>query len=318
MFASPRPSLVSNLGAEDHHNPSPAVRIADPEITDSLPKSSLFRRAAKDHSRKHVHNGGDESDYPRKMVRDENELRDDEERELTEEHGSPRGWKRGHGDDFDDNDEVDDSLHIRDKRQRKVALDKSSQFVGEDMVIDEEEDEVSGLPSFSRGKKRDRAEAGSTFGGDEEDESDHEIDLEQARRRHRKRRTYAKRKSDAGGLSRGRKRDRELAEGDSESENEENTGIKASRKKRGKKAARAPHPDDRSDVSMDDSLLSSSRSRPRRNIGDEWESNGVKYKIGPNGQRLRQTLIKKERQKFPMVRRVISHFVHSVTFSLTA
>ncbi|KAG6854369.1 hypothetical protein C0991_007874 [Blastosporella zonata] len=51
---------------------------------------------------------------------------------------------------------------------------------------------------------------------------------------------------------------------------------------------------------MDESQPSSARGRPRRSIGDEWESNGVKYKIGSNGQRLRQTLVKKERQKFHM------------------
>ncbi|KAG6891716.1 hypothetical protein C0992_010119 [Termitomyces sp. T32_za158] len=295
-----RPLFVSNLDAEDNYNPNPAVRIADPEITDSPPKSSLSRRAVKDSSRKHVHNGGDESKYTREMrVKDGDDLRGDQELEWIEEHGSPRGWKRGHGDNLDD-DEVDGSLHIRDKRQRKVSLDKSSQLADEDMDIDEDEDEISALPSLSRGKKRDRAEAGSTFGGDDEDDGDHEIDLEKARHRHRKRRTYAKRKSDASVSARGTKRDRELAEGDSESENEGNMSLKTSRKKRGKKAARAPQPDDRSDVSMDESLASSSRSRQRRNIGDEWESNGVKYKAGPNGQRLRQTLIRKERQKFPM------------------
>ncbi|KAG6885468.1 hypothetical protein C0993_001333 [Termitomyces sp. T159_Od127] len=293
-----RPSFVSNLDAQDYHNPNSAVRIADPEIIDIPPKLSPSRRAAKDTSQKHGHNGGHESDYSRKVRVEDEELRGDEEYEWIEENGSPRGWKRGHGDNFDD--EVDDSLHIRDKRQRKVSLDKSFQLVGEDMDIDEDEDEISALPSFARGKKRDRAEAGSTFGGDDEDDSDRGINLEQARHRHRKRRTYAKRKSDAGVSSRGTKRDRELAEGDSEIENEENMSPQTSRKKRGKKATRAPQPDDRSDVSMDESLASSSRSRPKRSIGDEWESNGVKYKIGSNGQRLRQTLIRKERQKFPM------------------
>ncbi|TEB37119.1 hypothetical protein FA13DRAFT_1786320 [Coprinellus micaceus] len=92
----------------------------------------------------------------------------------------------------------------RDKRARKVSL------VPEDMEVDVEEeerqDELHDLRSPVRGKKRDRAEAGSTFGGDDDDGSGAED--EKARRSRRKRRSLWKRKSDIGIGS--RKRDREM------------------------------------------------------------------------------------------------------------
>ena len=53
---------------------------------------------------------------------------------------------------------------------------------------------------------------------------------------------------------------------------------------------------------MDESITLSKRVHE---IGEEWENNGVRYKIGPNGQRLRQALVKKARQKFVMVCRLL-------------
>ncbi|KAG6856783.1 hypothetical protein H0H87_000751 [Tephrocybe sp. NHM501043] len=291
------PTLVSQP-ANDYYNPNPAVRIAKLEINNNLPKSGISRRMPKfiDEGLKHGYD--DESDgfeLAKKRVIDD-ELDGDEGTDSIEDHRSRRGWKRSLGDDFDDENAIE-SKHNRDKRQRKISLDKSSQLLNEDMDVDDEEgDDIGALRSSVRGRKRDRAEAGSTFGGDE-DNSSHEVDSEEARH-HRKRRTYAKRKSDTGASSRGRKRDRDLGD-DSEVENE--ATLKASRKKRGKRGSLAAQQDDRSDVSMDDSVASSARvGRPKRSIGDEWENNGVKYKVGPNGQRLRQTLVKKERQKFSM------------------
>lgn len=227
----------------------------------------------------------------------------DEYTEWQENQRLPqRGSKRVFGDE-DDNEGGYYSKRTRDKRARKFSLEKTPQHGPIDMDIDEEEDAVPELRSAVRGKKRDRAEAGSTFGGDDED-SPHEAEEDDAKaRRYRKRRTYAKRKSDAGNPSRGKKRDR-LEEGDSELESDDGLILKVSRKKRGKKSAHSSEhdEDDRggSDISMQDSQRSSSKTI-RRNIGDEWESNGVKYKIGPNGQRLRQALVKKARQKFNMV-----------------
>ncbi|KAG6830501.1 hypothetical protein H0H92_000342 [Tricholoma furcatifolium] len=286
----PRVSAVSQR-PEEHRNPHPTVRIADPEINDIRPKSGPSRHNTRDsdgEGRKRVFDDSGDSDGPeytkRSRVSGDIERRSDTRHEWIEERGSRRGSKRGYGEDYDD-DDMDESGRAREKRPRKVSLDTSPPLLSEDMDIDEAADEVGALNSSYRGKKRDRAEAGSTFGGDDEDDSSgHEEDSEKRRRRHRKRRTYAKRKSDAG-------------RGDSDGEHVDNTTLKASHKK-GKKSSRVSQQDDQSDISMDESP--SSRVRPRRSVGDEWESNGVKFKVGPNGQRLRLTLVKKERQKFSM------------------
>ncbi|KAG6840647.1 hypothetical protein C0991_005370, partial [Blastosporella zonata] len=222
FIGSVRPSQAS---ADDYYNPNPAVRIANPEIDNSPPKSGPSRQAPRfvdDEGLKRGHTG-DESDSPehtkKTRVNDDDELNGDQEPEWIEDYSSRRGWKRGHGDDED----AHESPRIRDKRQRKISIDKTYHVVNEDMdVDDEDEDDIQVLRSGARGKKRDRAEAGSTFGGDDEDDSGHEVDSEKAHR-HRKRRTYTKRKSDGGASSRGRKRDRDLAEDDSEAENEDNT-----------------------------------------------------------------------------------------------
>ncbi|KAF8958467.1 hypothetical protein BDZ97DRAFT_1442121 [Flammula alnicola] len=170
-------------------------------------------------------------------------------------------------------------------------------------VDDEEADELTELKSTTRGKKRDRAEAGSTFGGDDDESADElEADDSKARRRRRKRRTVAKRKSEAS-YARGKKRERD-GEGDLSDEGSEESSLetKSSRKKRGKRSSHVDRRDhdqaSKSDISMDESTTST-KSKVR-NIGDEWESNGIKYKIGPNAQRLRQALVKKARQKFVM------------------
>ncbi|KAF8897910.1 hypothetical protein BD779DRAFT_408507 [Infundibulicybe gibba] len=218
-----------------------------------------------------------------------------------------RGAKRVLGDE-EENDDVYQTKKIREKRARKVSLEKNPQVVilDDDMEIDEEDDNLPELKSISRGKKRDRAEAGSTFGGDDEDsapEVEHEDDAK-AERRRRKRRTVAKRKSDIGGSVRGQKRDRGVSGEDSEGESDGGAHAHISRKKRGRKSKHSTARDDEeqrrngSDISMDDSQAST-RSKNRR-VGDEWESNGTKYKIGPNYQRLQQALVKKARQKFTM------------------
>ncbi|KAF9473374.1 hypothetical protein BDN70DRAFT_899829 [Pholiota conissans] len=51
-------------------------------------------------------------------------------------------------------------------------------------------------------------------------------------------------------------------------------------------------------ISMDGSVSTSIRMNGR-DVGDEWESNGIKYKVGPNFQRLRLALVKAT-QKYPM------------------
>ena len=85
-----------------------------------------------------------------------------------------------------------------------------SHLVDQNMDIDDEDmDDITELKPFSRGRKRDRAEAGSTFGGDDDESSlGNEVDGDsKLRRRRRKRRTVAKRKSEATYL-RGKKKAR--------------------------------------------------------------------------------------------------------------
>lgn len=240
-----------------------------------------------------------EPDISKKTRVEGDDLIDGDEEAEWDDQAPRRGSKRVLGDE--------EEKRTRDKRPRKVSLEKKPYLLpDEDMEVDdnEEEDEVTDLRPGVRGKKRDRAEAGSTFGGDDEDsapEAEVEDDAK-ARRRRRKRRTVAKRKSDGGAALRGQKRDRDVEEGESGIESDNEVTKRVSRKKRGKKTSLTRDDEERrggSDISMDDSQTSA-RSKPRR-IGDEWENNGVKYKIGPNGQRLRQALVKKARQKFPMV-----------------
>jgi hypothetical protein len=107
----------------------------------------------------------------------------------------------------------------------------------------------------------------------------------------------AKRKSEVTYL-RGKKREREGGEDVSDDTSDETSSFRRKRGKRSSNIQRHEMERQKSDVSMDESVTSSKRVRE---IGEEWESNGVRYKIGPNGQRLRQALVKRARQKFVMV-----------------
>lgn len=318
-LASPHSVSVRPTDFAERYNPNPTVHVSQAEANISPPRAGPSRRSSRknifvsdDEGRKRGFDGdeSEDGDHSKKSKIEGDEFIDgDEDAEWQESPEVPhRGSKRVLRDE--DNEDLSHSKRPRDKRARKVSLEKAPQTVIEDMDIDdnEDEDEVPELrATSSRGKKRDRAAAGSTFGGDDED-SAHEAELEdeaKARRQRRKRRTVAKRKSDAGGSSRGQKRDRDIEEGESDVESDGGVTLKVSRKKRGKKVAQPSVQEDEemrsgSDVSMNESLASSSKGRGRQ-IGDEWESTGVKYKIGPNGQRLRQALVKKARQKFNMV-----------------
>ncbi|PPR05214.1 hypothetical protein CVT26_012290 [Gymnopilus dilepis] len=233
----------------------------------------------------------------------------DEDAEFEDMSPPKRGSKRGIQDEAD-SEEPSPFKKSRGKRARKVSEGKH-QPVDDNMDVDDEEaDQVAELKSTAtRGKKRDRTEAGSTFGGDDEDSAaeDDELEGDSKPRRHRKRRTVAKRKSEAT-YFRGKQRSKDGLQDDvSDASSGSGRGSpdrRAARKSR--KSRRHSHldrrdrerRDDKSDVSMDESTVST-RSKVR-SIGDEWESNGVKYKIGPNGQRLRQALVKKARHKFVM------------------
>lgn len=323
LFTSPGNANGVNYGNSGHPPVNPPnftdrynpVRMADVEFNHSPPRAGPSHRSSRknlnisddDEGRKRALDKEEfeESDHMKKSRVEGEELIDgDEDPEWEEDRQMPqRGSKRVLADEDED---VFLSKRTRDKRARKISRENAPLYQSDDMEIDDNEadDEVAELKSISRGKKRDRAEAGSTFGGDDE-ESVYEAEIEDdIKRRRRKRRTVGKRKSDAGSSSRGKKRDRDVEEGDSDVESVDGDLLKVSRKKRGKRSASTSLLDEEerrggSDLSMDESQTSSSRGRGRR-IGDQWESNGVMFKIGPNGQRLRQALIKKARQKFNM------------------
>ncbi|KAM6496188.1 hypothetical protein JOM56_008894 [Amanita muscaria] len=203
-----------------------------------------------------------------------------------------RGSKREYG-DADETEDVLESKRVREKRARKVSLEKA--ILDEEMEVDENEfeDENTDCGQVSRGKKRDREEAGSTFGGDDEDRSESEDaeDDTTTRRRSRKRRSVAKRKSDLATITRGKKRDRDIDEETSDEGSDRGYAQTSARKRRNKKEGISDE-----DVSMEESPAKGKG----RKIGEEWTSNGVLCKIGPNGQRLRQALVKKARQKYHM------------------
>ena len=168
----------------------------------------------------------------------------------------------------------------RDKRARRVSGNTSLVTTDEDM--DEDEVDEDGPVGIARGKKRDRAEAGSSFGGDDSVMGDDEKP-----RRRRRRRTVSNKLGH--GSSRGQKRGRGLDSQDSDNSEAEEPTRQTGRKKRGKRSQ-----DDLSPIS-NDPLCKGKR------IGEQWTSNGIFFKVGPNGQRLRQALVKKARSKFPMV-----------------
>lgn len=252
----------------------------------------------------------------------------------------------------------------RDKRARKVpgsSASATSLYNGDGMDVEEDDAGVVG-----RGKKRDRAEAGSTFGGGDyeeefDDDNEHgdvgyvngrnadEIVEERRRsRKQRKRRTVGSRRpssSDlvafgngtaAGRLTRKRDREEEEEDGEGDWEVDEDEGEDQwnvnSFKKQLKKKARlrgtgrrgrggrrgSSVEDDVGSLDGSGSLTAGSstysvrgsgaaedgvvKSKVKgRRVGEVWESGNVVYKIGSGGERLRQALVKRERNKFAMV-----------------
>ena len=283
------------------YNPNPpAIRVTDFNHDDSSSRPTVpFQQANKqklhsitDHLRKRSFDYDDDDLEPTKKSRVEGEelIDGDEDAAWAFKRGSKRGLTA------EDDDEGYESTR-GDKRPRNTSRDKTP----EDQVMEDDEadaDDVAELRSVPRGKKRDRAEAGSTFGGDDDDEIDGHMDGKTSRSR--KRKMISKRKSDAQAHTRGRKRNRDADISESEDEGDDKK-LHISRKKRGKQGKEEDGDGDGSDVSMSDSLVSRGSYVKGRRIGEEWEVNGVLYKVGINGQRLRQALVKKARNKFPMV-----------------
>lgn len=194
-------------------------------------------------------------------------------------------------------DGVYGSDRTREKRARKFS-DVSMGTVNEHMdeeAKEEEEDQVMDLGSVPllssmRGKKRDRAAAGSTIG----DEDAAELEKVGKKKRKSKRRSEV---SEPGTSARGKKRDHHTSDDELD---EREVNVKRARGKKGKKLS------DEGRMSLgtpsEDDLTASRDPRCRgRRFGEEWEINGQKYKVSMNGERLRQTLVKKERTKYLMV-----------------
>ncbi|CCL99403.1 uncharacterized protein FIBRA_01421 [Fibroporia radiculosa] len=222
---------------------------------------------------------------------------DDSERsdigmEVDEEALEPpkRGSKRSANVDDDESIEAI-RANGRDKRARKVSRETASELSDLEMYDEDmDADELGELEPISRGKKRDRDEAGSTFGGDGSMTDDDNDEGDGKSRRHRKRRTVWRKNLDTA--SRGQKRGRDVEAFDSD-EDSDRPKRRDTRKKRGKKG----HAPDNLTV---DAPLSVDPLCKGRRIGEKWEVNGVRFKVGPNGQRLRQELVKKSRSRFPM------------------
>ncbi|KIO12454.1 hypothetical protein M404DRAFT_677606 [Pisolithus tinctorius Marx 270] len=164
-----------------------------------------------------------------------------------------------------------------------------------DEIMEDLDDEFAELPSIPRGKKRDRAEAGSTFGADDEDD----VHTEKSNR-HRKRRSVSKRKSETH--PRGKKRDREMEFPESEGEGAVTESLKrdSQRTSKKRKGKRATSDETKMDTSVEDARVSKDPLCGGRKVGEEWEAGDVRYKVGDKGERLRLALVKKARNKYHM------------------
>lgn len=202
----------------------------------------------------------------------------------------------------DDEDDFDDSFvtHRRDKRARKVSREHPS-IPEDDLMVNAETDALDEFHNSPRGKKRDRGDAASTFGGDEDSLMD---DSDDKHKRNRRRRTVSTRKP------RGQKRGRESHAFESGSDGEvEFASVRGSRKKRGKKTVA------QEDLPFFEPPYSTDPLCKGRRVGEEWEIGGTKYKVGPNGDRLQQALVKRKRRKYKMVRGGSHHLLYSLIAS---
>ncbi|KAI0053605.1 hypothetical protein FA95DRAFT_463916 [Auriscalpium vulgare] len=190
--------------------------------------------------------------------------------------------------DSGDDGDLESNLGRRhDKRRRKVSNRQKSlleEAEDVDMV-----DELSDLPASHRGKKRHRAEAGSTFGGEEDSFFDDQDEDKSSRHRRRRQRQSL---TSHRGQKRGRD-DEDLSTSDSDGDERRSRG-KASRQRQDHYGISD------SDVSMDGTQASQDPLCKGRRVGEEWEAFGVEFKVGPDGRRLRKVLVKEDRPKFSM------------------
>lgn len=264
------------------------------ETSDRIRKNSKHYPPATRPS-KHPLDGDDASESEQETnkksrIQDDEDLIIQEDDEMDEvEHAEPTRPKRG-SKRFASPDEEESSGATRttrgDKRARKISRDQTPEELLHE-PMEEDAEPLSDSVQSPRGKKRDRGEDGL---GDED--SGHGDSDEKHRRRRQRRHVSGKK------IPRGQKRGRDLHTVESESESEfDQSSIRRSRKKRGKQTASS----DDEDISMDDAPVSLDPLCKGRVIGEEWELGGTRYKVGPNGDRLRQSLVKRKRPKYPMV-----------------
>ncbi|KAH0839783.1 hypothetical protein J3R83DRAFT_726 [Lanmaoa asiatica] len=303
VYDNKRPEVYS-LDFADRYNPNPRHRVAVPEPL-PVKRPPVHRASRKDL----VINLGDNGESRKRSFEDESDV----EHEIIKK-------SRINGDELIDGDERADWYaqysDMPPRRASKESLDQQlegnyvhmngqerSKRINDlhdedhepvdEAMEDIDEDEVTELKAVARGKKRDRAEAGSTFGGDDEE------DIRNGRASHyRKRRTILRRTELP---TRGQKRDRGAESPESEgegggSETSRRPTQRSSKKKRGKKGAS----DEVSQILVEDPRVSKDPLCDGRRVGDEWEAEGVQYKVGDKGERLRLTLVKKARNKYHM------------------
>jgi hypothetical protein len=190
-------------------------------------------------------------------------------------------------DSCDDSDLQHPQESRHDKRRRKVSgrhLKKSMQKDDDDIEM---ENGGSEARTSHNAKKRGHMEVDSSFGLDD-DTFYNDEDNDFALHHHRKRR---QRKS--LNALRGQKRGRDI----------DSPGVDTdSGDPRGKRKTFRRRPDTSdTDLSVDEGQISRDPLCKGRHIGEEWESHGAHFRVGPDGQRLRKVLVKEDRPKFNMV-----------------
>ncbi|KLO07505.1 hypothetical protein SCHPADRAFT_1001614 [Schizopora paradoxa] len=251
----------------------------DGEVHHLVPKQSPEKRAA-----------GGEHKRSRIESEDEGELMNVDPDVLGEMSNprSKRGSKRHAGTDEDATPEA-----VRKKAgKRPRRISRRTQDLLLDLEEQEHGDKLMELDdALSRGKKRDRAEAGSTFGGDDDSPTT------RGRKTRRKRRSTANAEAATEAELRGTKRVHDV-ESTLDSDEDDRVSRAKSIRKRGKHFI--ADGDSSTDMSLDGPAVRIEPSCAGHKVGDEWVVNGQLFKVGPDGKRLRQVLVKKRRSRYSM------------------
>lgn len=270
----PRPSSSSSLYQPAFARAAPLMRT----------ESEIFEQPINGKRRIAANTSTSEKENKRSRVEDD---------DITEDFDQAAEWQDEEDEDMDVDRIVPSSSKTKRGSKRMASLNEDGFEFGRPNR-DKRARRTSGrggdesmeqdVESNPRGKKRDRTSYGTESHMDEEDDKAH---------RHRRRRVVSHKKTSES--SRGQKRGRDADSMESD-EDSDSPSRRAVRHKRGKKTA------SRGSESAEEALISNDPLCKGRHIGEEWEINGIHYKVGPNGQRLRQALVKQTRSRFPMVR----------------